>query len=645
MGYLSKGDRITSSEQDIIDIIGALGTPLQILRVNAGGTTVEWAAAGAGDVSKVGTPSNNQVGVWTGDGTLEGDTALTFDTSTDTLSSGALNLSGLTASEMVITNGSKNLVSAAVATYPSLTELTYLKGVTSALQTQINAKGAGTVTAVSIASSNGFAGSSGGGATPILTISTSITGVIKGNGTAISAATAGTDYAVGSAGLSGGQTIAGSTLTTENLTLRANAADLTTGQINVTSSKEATNTTTASVAIAGGLAVAKRIYALDMTVTNTITGAVSGNAGTASAVAVGGITGLGTNVATALAVNVGSAGAFVVLGGALGTPSSGTLTNATGLLLNNLAAPNGALSLTLPAGDEITFTYSATTQTGFLNTSTTLTTGIIQKNSVTGTSAVATAASSGSLLTLTSSTTGFTTATQRLGAIYSTGANSNATVVLQGLDISIANTGTTNTNQALRLSASGASTTNIALDLAAGELRLAGSAGTAGQILLSGGANANPSWTSTPTVTTLTTTGNIELGHATDTTLSRSAAGTLAVEGIRVRTTTPLIVSASSYTTDTGSSLNMDNLDHFVITAQAGALLFNSPGGTLVQGRSLVIRIKDNGTARALTWDAVFRAMGTALPSTTVLSKTLYLGFFYNSTDTKWDLVASAQEA
>lgn len=43
------------------------------------------------------------------------------------------------------------------------------------------------------------------------------------------------------------------------------------------------------------------------------------------------VSGLGTNVATALAVNVGSAGAFVTFNGALGTPSSGTLTNATGL--------------------------------------------------------------------------------------------------------------------------------------------------------------------------------------------------------------------------------------------------------------------------------------------------------------------------
>ena len=49
--------------------------------------------------------------------------------------------------------------------------------------------------------------------------------------------------------------------------------------------------------------------------------------------AVGSITGLGTGVATALAVNIGSAGAFVTFDGALGTPSSGTLTNATGLPL------------------------------------------------------------------------------------------------------------------------------------------------------------------------------------------------------------------------------------------------------------------------------------------------------------------------
>jgi len=47
-------------------------------------------------------------------------------------------------------------------------------------------------------------------------------------------------------------------------------------------------------------------------------------------VAIGSVTGLGTGVATALAVSVGSSGAPVVFNGAGGTPSSITLTNATG---------------------------------------------------------------------------------------------------------------------------------------------------------------------------------------------------------------------------------------------------------------------------------------------------------------------------
>lgn len=59
------------------------------------------------------------------------------------------------------------------------------------------AGGVGTVTTVSVATANGFAGTvATASSTPVITVSTSITGLLKGNGTAVSAAVAGTDYLV-----------------------------------------------------------------------------------------------------------------------------------------------------------------------------------------------------------------------------------------------------------------------------------------------------------------------------------------------------------------------------------------------------------------------------------------------------------------
>jgi len=85
---------------------------------------------------------------------------------------------------------------------------------------------------------------------------------------------------------------------------------------------------------------------------------------------------------------------------------------------------------------------------------------------------------------------------------------------------------------------------------------------------------------------------------------------------------------------------NGDITDIYTITALAEAATFGAPTGTPQNGQTLLIRIKDNGTARALSWNAIYRT-GTdvALPTTTVISKTMYVGFIYNFTDTKWDLM------
>ena len=76
-----------------------------------------------------------------------------------------------------------------VATYPSKTELSYVKGVTSGIQSQINAKWAGTVTAVSVATANGVSGSSSWGATPALTIALGDITPSKVNGNTITTGT------------------------------------------------------------------------------------------------------------------------------------------------------------------------------------------------------------------------------------------------------------------------------------------------------------------------------------------------------------------------------------------------------------------------------------------------------------------------
>jgi hypothetical protein len=73
-----------------------------------------------------------------------------------------------------------------------------------------------------------------------------------------------------------------------------------------------------------------------------------------------GVSGLGTGIATALAVNTGSAGAPVLFNGALGTPSSGTVTNLTGTASININGTVGATTATTGA-------FTTLTTTGTIN--------------------------------------------------------------------------------------------------------------------------------------------------------------------------------------------------------------------------------------------------------------------------------------
>ena len=218
------------------------GSNSQVLTLASGLPSWADAAVGGG-----GSGTVTSVSVVTANG-VSGTVATETTTPAITLTLGAItpssvNVSGLTASEIVITDGSKNLVSAAVATYPSLTELTYLKGVTSAIQTQLNSKAA--------------------------TLSGTINEIAYFN----------------------------------------------------------SSSTIAS------LAVATYPSLTELTYVKGVTSAIQTQLGTKQAT----IT-FGTGVETALGVNIGSAGAPVLFNGALGTPSSGTGTNITGIPAANILA-------------------------------------------------------------------------------------------------------------------------------------------------------------------------------------------------------------------------------------------------------------------------------------------------------------------
>ena len=110
---------------------------------------------------------------------------------------------------------------------------------------------------------------------------------------------------------------------------------------------------------------------------------------------------------------------------------------------------------------------------------------------------------------------------------------------------------------------------------------------------------------------------------------------------------TLLKIAAPSIQTVTSSATVTPTFsdDMVKITAQAAGLTLANPTGTAVPGWGIAIRIKDNGTAQTIAYGTQYRAIGVTLPTTTVISKTLYLGMIYNSDDTKWDVVAVAQEA
>lgn len=128
---------------------------------------------------------------------------------------------------------------------------------------------------------------------------------------------------------------------------------------------------------------------------------------------------------------------------------------------------------------------------------------------------------------------------------------------------------------------------------------------------------------------------------------SGAVVGTTGTQTLTNKRVTPRMNSAASTTSPW--AWNSDSYDEQAFTALANALTINADAGTPTDGQRTIFRFKDNGTPRALTWTTgstnSFRAVGVTLPTTTVTSKTVYIGCIYNAADSRWDAIAVAQEA
>jgi len=240
--------------------------------------------------------------------------------------------------------------------------------------------GAGTVTSVALSMPSGFSvAGSPVTSSGTLAVTTTLSGVLKGTGSGFTAATAGTDYqapiTLTTTGTSGAATLIGNTL---------NIPQYSGGGGSGTVTSVAQTFTGGIVSVAGSPITTSGTLAL--TVAGTSGGIPYFSSGTtwasssalaANSLMIGGGAGLapstittGTGVVTALGVNTGSAGAFVVNGGALGTPQSGTVTNLTGTASINI---NGTVGATTPTtGAFTTLSASSTTTFSGLTASTAL---------------------------------------------------------------------------------------------------------------------------------------------------------------------------------------------------------------------------------------------------------------------------------
>ena len=142
----------------------------------------------------------------------------------------------------------------------------------------------------------------------------------------------------------------------------------------------------------------------------------------------------------------------------------------------------------------------------------------------------------------------------------------------------------------------------------------------------------------------------IELGHASDTTVTRSSAGVIAVENVVIpsvsstntltnKRITKRVVTESDATSITPNTDNAD-ITYQANTQGAGTLTINADTGTPTNGQGWVLKI--NATAvQTFSWNAVYVGGAVALPTSSPIGIS-YFSFLYDSVTPKWHFVGQA---
>lgn len=104
----------------------------------------------------------------------------------------------------------------------------------------------------------------------------------------------------------------------------------------------------------------------------------------------------------------------------------------------------------------------------------------------------------------------------------------------------------------------------------------------------------------------------------------------------------PAVVVASS---TSGSLTPVLTTTKYCVTDLAENCTVQVPTGTPFEGQTLTLRIQDNGTARSIAWNAIYRGINLTLPNSTVANKVMYISMMYNSDQSKWDVISVARQS